>query len=201
MTRSNKTTGLLLAGAVAVAAAGYSVGSQRDDGTAAAAGSGPSTEARFVHARGPREHLSSLADALGVSEEKLRAALDDIRDEAEPKPRRDSRVADLAAAIGVTVRELRQALRAVRPERPGRGHGFDAAALAEELGVAQAKVEEAFDRLREQHEAEHERRFDAFVKALAAKLNLAEDKVRQALEDARPAFGGGGPRDRGPCGP
>jgi lambda repressor-like predicted transcriptional regulator len=256
MTRSTKTTGLLLAGAVAVAAAGYSVGSQFDDGSASAAGSRSSAPARFVHnGGGPGDHLSSLADALGVSQAKLRAALDEIRDETDPKPDRDEHLADLAAAIGVneaqleaaldkldphgdfeadlakelgvtedklrdalrqtrphrpralaralgvTVKELRQAFRAVRPERGDRGHhGFDAAALAKELGVEESKVEEAFDKLRAAHEAEHEQRFDAFVKALAGKLGLSEDKVRAALEDARPDFGRG-PGHHGPGGP
>jgi UDP-N-acetylmuramyl pentapeptide synthase len=65
------------------------------------------------------------------------------------------------------------------------------------MGVEESKLEAAFEKLRAEHEAEHERRRAAFAKALADKLGISAEKVEQELEEA--PFGGRG-RGRGPGG-
>jgi hypothetical protein len=219
MTGSTRRTAAVLGGAVALAAAAYSIGSQAGDGSAAAARSESSNVSSTAPAHfrggGPGEGLSALAEDLGVSEDKLRTALDDLRDEqprdafeatrprrgAAPGRFRGRRAPEraLASELGVSVAKLRAAVRAVRPDRGDRHERGDMSeALAKELGVDAAKVEDAFEQLREKHEAEHESREADFAAALAEKLGVSEDKVADALAAKRPVHGrGGGHRGHG----
>jgi hypothetical protein len=80
---------LVLGIAVSVSGAATS-GSKRDGG------SGNSTQRNGNHLRAPGppgEHLSTLADELGVSQDKLRDALDAVREDLAPpqRPRRGQR--------------------------------------------------------------------------------------------------------------
>jgi len=80
---------LVLGIAVSVSGAATS-GSKRDGGTSERSQRGESR----MHAPGPPgEHLATLAGELGVSEEKLRDALEAVREDAGPKqrPRRGQR--------------------------------------------------------------------------------------------------------------
>ena len=104
--------------------------------------------------------LDRLADRLGVDEDKLRDALDDVRGSL-PQPR-----------------EIRADF---------------AQELATELGTTKAKVEAALERIRAKHEDEFSKRHDALAEALAKKLNLDVDKVKDALELPKPPFGRPGP--------
>ena len=72
----------------------------------------------------------------------------------------------------------------IRPHRPGLAN------LAEELGVTQAQLEAAFEKLRDQKDELR----DEFAKELADRLNLDAAKVQDALDALHP------PRMHGPRG-
>jgi len=153
MTRGKQTTALALAGAVALASGAYALGTQSGDGDASAAptriaapggvpfGHGP----RGFHGGGPRGFgpgvpmFEGLADRLGVSAEKLRAALEDLRTDAH-----DQFAAELATALGIDKAKVSAALEKAKPERPRmRAPRAFARALAQELGISTAKVRAA----------------------------------------------------------
>jgi hypothetical protein len=161
MRNPKQKTAVVVAGAVALASGAYALGSQTD-GNAAAAGDRPAGYAHVRGGPGPRHAfgLDSLADRLGVDEDKLRDALEDVRGTLPGRP------------------EIR---------------GDFAQELADELNTTKAKVEAALDRIRDKHEAEWQKRSDAFAEALAKKLNLDVDKVEDALDAPKPPFGRPGP--------
>ena len=241
MTKGKRTTAFALAGAIALASGAYALGAQADDGSAEAAKTARD-EARFGHGPGPgRPGFDGLADRLGVDEADLRAALEDIgadrKDDAaqrladalgidaakveqafenvrperpaRPRVRRPEALAaalakelglstekvraaieerrghpgdpgDLADELGVSEERLREAFHAVfgkfRPHRPGLAN------LAEELGVTQAQLEAAFEKL---HDQKDELR-DEFARELADRLNLDEERVQDALGALHP---------------
>jgi len=241
MTKGKRTTAFALAGAIALASGAYALGAQADDGSAEAAKTARD-EARFGHGPGPgRPGFDGLADRLGVDEADLRAALEDIgadrKDDAaqrladalgidaakveqafenvrperpaRPRVRRPEALAaalakelglstekvraaieerrghpgdpgDLADELGVSEERLREAFHAVfgkfRPHRPGLAN------LAEELGVTQAQLEAAFEKL---HDQKDELR-DEFARELADRLNLDVAKVQDALDALHP---------------
>ena len=241
MTKGKRTTAFALAGAIALASGAYALGAQADDGSAEAAKTARD-EARFGHGFGPgRPGFDGLADRLGVDEADLRAALEDIgadrKDDAaqrladalgidaakveqafenvrperpaRPRVRRPEALAaalakelglstekvraaiekrrghpgdpgDLADELGVSEERLREAFHAVfgkfRPHRPGLAN------LAEELGVTQAQLEAAFEKLRDQKDELR----DEFARELADRLNLDVAKVQDALDALHP---------------
>src|SRR3954463_3563116 len=97
------TTAVALAGAVAAASGAYALGTQVDDGSAsatqqapatqqpAAAGQATASDRRGAHGGGPRR----LASRLGVTEARLRAALDAVRPQRGDRPDRDALAARL----------------------------------------------------------------------------------------------------------
>src|SRR4051794_33800942 len=104
MTRRTKKTAAALTGAVALASGAYALGSQAGGGAALAGGTTPSaTQPGYgfgpgpgpgFRDRGPGRPLSDLATRLGVSEAKLRAALQDLRPQ-----KREDHLAGLAGAL------------------------------------------------------------------------------------------------------
>ena len=114
--------------------------------------------------RGAR--LSALAQALGVSEARLRDALRSLR------PDRDG------------------------PHGPGAKEGAAATqALADALGVDPARLRAAFDDVAATLRKEMEARRAAFEQQLAQKLGIPVARVRAALPDGPgPGHGPGGPR-------
>ena len=96
-----------------------------------------------------------LADALGVSEQKLRAAFREIRDDIKPSERPD----------GPPTTAEREAHRDQLT-----------AALAEELGLSEAKVEAAFEKVHKAHRAEHR-------EALSERLDAAVDDGKLTQDD------------------
>lgn len=61
--------------------------------------------------------LSALADELGVSESKLRAAMESVRSSATPQPgNEDGMAAALAKELGLSTDKVEAALEAVRPQ-------------------------------------------------------------------------------------
>jgi hypothetical protein len=273
MTRGTRTKALALAGAVALASGAYALGSQAGGGSAAAArspqsapglgvGYGPPPGRRFG---GIRPGLDRLATRLGVSEEALRAALQDVRpkppavranmpqeladalgidiakvqaafDKLAPRMRekgkrterkldahrrdfaaalatqlglttakvekalqaqrgRDRDPGALASALGVTPQKLRQAFAQLWKDHgpPGardriHDHGPATAALAKELGVTQAQLQTAFDKVRAAHEADFAKLRDQFAQKLADRLHIDVAKVKAALADFAPPF-------------
>jgi hypothetical protein len=160
MTTRKQKAALAVTGAVALASGAYALGTQADDGAAAASGSrsgtavagpgsGPDRGVFVHHDPGRPFGLEGLADRLGVDEDKLRDALQDIRS-ALPAPR----------------------------ER----HDDFAKALADELGTTEAKVQAALERVRTKFEQEMKNRQDALAEELAKRLNLDVAKVKKALE-------------------
>lgn len=266
MTRGRQTTALALAGAIALASGAYALGTQADDGSAAAAKAAATPTATpggvpFGHGPrglggpgrpGPgfagRPGFDGLAGKLGVSEAKLRTALEEIA-----KAHRDDFATELANALGIDRAKVEAAFDKLRPKRPDRphvrrpgalaaalakelgistakvraalrshrGHPGDPADLAKELGVTEEKLRDAFhaimDRIRprgpgrpgftglakalgvtqaqldaafEKLRANHEQARDRFAAELAAKLGIDAQKVQDALDDMRP-FGFG----------
>jgi protein-disulfide isomerase-like protein with CxxC motif len=166
----------LLATTAMVGGAGIGVAQAQSDDRPAAPRDGTH------HKRGPSAaQISALAEKLGVSTDRLEAALAAVRPErpaAGRRPKRGDLAADLAKALGVEeakVQEILDANRPARPtQRPARGtrpprpdHSRLIAALASGLGIEQATVKAAFDKLEAARKAEHDARHAAFAAALA----------------------------------
>jgi AraC-like DNA-binding protein len=182
MTRGKQTTALALAGAVALASGAYALGAQADDGNAAAAKSpgaapafagGPGRPG-FGHGfrggpGGPGAAFDSLADRLGVSEAKLRSALEDIA-----KEHRTDFAQKLADTLKIDRAKVDAAFDKLRPKRPDRPRAPEAfaAALAKELGVTTAKVRAAFEKHRNNPTTPTE---------LAKELGVSEQQLHDAF--------------------
>ena len=183
MTRGKQTTALALAGAVALASGAYALGTQADDGSADAAktndrsapglvgfAGGPGRPG-FGHHGGPGfgARFDGLADRLGVTEEKLRAALTDIAEE-----HRDDFATRLADALNIDAAKVREAFENLRPsgpDRPRAPRAF-AAALAKELGVSAAKVRAALEKRRDNPSTPDQ---------LAKDLGVTQEQLRDAF--------------------
>lgn len=139
-----RAAALLAAGAVAGGATAATLSASADD-----SGSGASATAGAGEGRGPGGHgrggahvdTAALAKALGVSEDELAGALDAVRDEL--KPDAADRPADGERPEPPT-----------EAEREERSAAF-AKALADELGIDEAKVSDALETLRTAARTEH----------------------------------------------
>jgi hypothetical protein len=202
MTPRTKKTAVALSGALVLASGAYALGTQARDGAALAGGS-TSPSARITGHNGPGpggpRDLSGIADRLGVTQAKLRAALEDLRPDlrARKDEHQDALAKALASELGLDAAKVTAALekfhgdrKIVRRERRGdRLQRFDDA-LAAKLGIDAAKVRSAFDSLRP---GPDRRVGKPALAALAKKLGVSEDKLRSALDDLRPRR-----RPRGP---
>jgi hypothetical protein len=207
MTPRTKKTAAALTGALVLASGAYALGSQAGDGSALAGSGSNATNLRgagFGYGPGrlhPR--FESLADQLGVSEAKLRDALEAVRDERKARHDdvRAAVVKALANELGISEAKVEAALGKrveVRKggrklERDGRlGDLRDAFAkqLAGKLGVDAAKVRSALDELR------HDRTHPGDLGDVATKLGVSEAKLRAALADLRPRPGRFGKPER-----
>jgi hypothetical protein len=209
MTPRTKNTAAAVTGALVLASGAYALGTQTGDGTALAGGKptpakagAPGPGHRFG---GPRD-LSGIAAQLGVTEAKLRAALEDLRPDrgAKHDEHQDELAKALASELSLDQAKVAAALeklhgnrKVVRRERRGdRLQRFDEA-LAAKLGIDAAKVRSAFDSLKP---GPGRPAAKPDLADLATKLGVSEDKLRSALGDLRP----GGPGFRhhgGPGGP
>jgi biotin operon repressor len=208
---------------VALASAGFAIGSQQDDGSAGAAGSeGPGAGERVIHFRGgpggpggPGARFGDLAERLGVSEADLRKALEELRPAGDPK---DELAAALAQSLNLDQAKVEEALAGLHGSHERRheeARGEFAAALAEELGLEAGAVEAALDKVkpgpprrpRPGRRLPRPPRPDALIGDLAAELGVSRVKLRAALRAVRPdigpgrGHGGPGPGHRGPGGP
>jgi biotin operon repressor len=175
----------------AVAATVASAGADRDVVEPAAFPGPPGARGAAIRARvaGPCRggppfgpDLEGLADKLGVSQAKLRAALRDVRPSGPP-PRfhRSGRPGqDLAAALGVSESKLRAALESIRHDRRGDRENFPKA-LADALGIEESKVRDALEKLHADREAQHEKMRDEFAGKLADALGIPKSRVLDAL--------------------
>lgn len=193
MTRGKQTTALALAGAVALASGAYALGTQVDGGAAEAAKSSDAGPRGF----GPRGFggpgrpgighrfgLDNLATRLGVEEDKLRSALEDIA-----KTHRQDFAQRLADALKIDRAKVEQAFENIRPKRPDRPRAPRAlaAALAKELGIPVAKVRAALNERRGHPSGPSD---------LAQDLGVSEEKLREAFHAVM-----GKIRPRGPSRP
>jgi transcriptional regulator with XRE-family HTH domain len=184
MRNGTKKTTAALAGAVVLASAGYAFGSQAGNGSATAA-SGTSTTAEKP--RPPRGE-ADLAQRLGVSEDKLRTALEAVRaaEKAKGGPGAEHTAA-LAKALGLSTEQVQQAMDKLRDTE----RDAFAAALAKELGVDAAKVKTALEKLRPERGPGGPREA---LGSIASELGVSEAKLRDALRTVRPGPGGRGRR-------
>jgi hypothetical protein len=214
MTPRTKKTAAALSGALVLASGAYALGSQTGDGQALAGqnanaarqggygfGYGPGP-GKHGFRGGPRQDLADAAKKLGVSQDKLLAALKNLRDDRKGKidDLRDAFAQALAKQLGIPESKVESALDKRAGDRQGgrklkrdgrRGDMRAALAkqLAAKLGTTEAKVRAALDA---QHKAGLPGPPD--LSALATKLGVSEAKLRDALQSLRPGPGGPGPR-------
>jgi hypothetical protein len=175
------------------------------------AGSGPGRGAPGHGPGGlPSDALASIAKTLGVTTEQLQAALDAARPTGQPDRGRADLAAELAGALNADAAKIQSILEANRPTapsgdrgdrrdgpgpgpgdrpgggRPGPDHGALVAALAKGLGLDEATVKAALDKLAASHEAEHAARETALYAAIAKSLGVDASAVQQAFEAVCP---------------
>jgi Clp amino terminal domain, pathogenicity island component len=215
MTPRSKKTAAALSGALVLASGAYALGTQTGDGTALAGDKTTSSAGRPAGAPpgpgrpgGPRD-LSGIAAQLGVTEAKLRAALEDLSPDrgAKKDDHQDALAKALATELGLDQAKVTAALekfhgnrKVVRRDRHGdRLNRFDDA-LAAKLGIDAAKVRSAFDALKP---GPNRRAEKPALADLAKQLGVTEDKLRSALQDLRPGPRPGrpGPGFKRPGGP
>jgi hypothetical protein len=147
------------------------------------------------HGPGGHADLAAVAQKLGVTEAKLRSALDAARPADDHKDRGDW-AAGLAKALGVETANVQQILDANRPQpdagRGPRDHGRldDSAlvgALAKGLAKSEAQVRSALIQAEQAHQAERTARESAMYAAVAKALGKDAAAVKAAFETARPA--------------
>ena len=128
-----------------------------------------------------RDDLSkALADALGISVDKVNAAFDEIKD-----GHKNRFAAQLANELGVEAADVEAALEKLANDRPESPGDFTEA-LAAELGVDAAQVEDALEALRPRPGArppgDHR---GAPLRKLAAALDVTRAELRKALREVR----------------
>jgi hypothetical protein len=128
-----------------------------------------------------RDDLSkALADALGISVDKVNAAFDEIKD-----GHKNRFAAQLANELGVEAADVEAALEKLANDRPDSPGDFTEA-LAAELGVDAAQVEDALEALRPRPGArppgDHR---GAPLRKLAAALDVTRAELRKALREVR----------------
>lgn len=144
--------------------------------------------------RGGHVDTAALATTLGVTEAKLRSALEATRPaKGDRDAGRGDRAAAIAKALGEPEADVQAVLEANRPARGDRGPGAAKpdrtaliAALAKAFDVSTAKATTAVAAAEKAHRAQHDARDAAMATALAEELGLDVTKVTSALEAARP---------------
>lgn len=123
---------------------------------------------------------SSLANALGISADKVNGAFAQIEDSHKTRF-----AAKLASELGLETAQVKAALEKLASDRPGDPGDF-AEALAAELGVEVAKLEDALDALRPDPGARHHGRHGAApLRQLASALDVSRAELRKALREVR----------------
>lgn len=170
-----RATGLVAAGVVVGGILAGTLGAQAaDNGSKADAAPGMAMHAQHRGPGGPGGG-EDLADALGVSKERLRAAFEAIHDDLKPADRRADGPPTAA-------------------ERTARRDKMTAA-LANELGLSEEKVEAAFKKVHQAHAAERRELLSDRLDAAVKDGKLSDDDKASVLKafDAG-VLGGPGPR-------
>lgn len=142
-----RAAALLAAGAVAGGVTAASLSASAADGTDTSSDASSATAGERGpggpggHGRGGFMDAEALAEALGVSEDELRDALEAVRDEIRPDP--GGRPADGERPTPPT-----------DEERAEREAAF-VTALAKELGLQESKVSDALETVQAARQAEH----------------------------------------------
>src|SRR3954471_2050988 len=173
MTPKVKNTAIVLGGAVALSSAAYALGAQSGGGNAqAVAGTSASSSTTMVAATStparPRFRRGGFGPGCAG-------------------PGLDA----LATKLGVSTAALRGALDAARADLPKPDPAAREKALADALGVSQAKVQAAVGKLR----PGRDQRLDGLAKELAGQLGVPESTVTAAFDKLR-ASGPPRPGDR-----
>jgi transcriptional regulator with XRE-family HTH domain len=124
------------------------------------------------------EFTNKLADALGVSADKVKAAFDGLRQRHE-----DRFAGRLADALGADVDDVKAALEALKDDRPVPFGDF-AQKLADELGLDEADVRAALMEIRPLHGGPHPRPAMP-LRQLASALDVSRDDLRKAFRELR----------------
>lgn len=96
-------------------------------------------------------------------------------------------LAQIAKTLGVTTDQLQSALESARPTAaPEDRRGAFAEELAAALGIDEARVEAALEKIAADHEADRGTRKTALFDAIAKSLGLDATAVQKAFEAARP---------------
>jgi transcriptional regulator with XRE-family HTH domain len=159
---------------------------------------------RRKHSEMDEALAEALADELGLEASAVSSALEKVGPpRAARRPGPPSRRAinrfhrRLARELGVSKRRLRNALEDARPERffgPGRGDRDEQLQeLADALGVSKEQLESAMEEVRTQMEERWQERHDEFVNALAERLDIPVERVREAFPGPPMGMGGGPP--------
>jgi predicted transcriptional regulator len=126
------------------------------------------------------EFASALAQALGISADKVNEAFAQIEDS-----RKTRFATKLANELGLEASQVKAALEKLADDRPADPSEF-AEALANELGVEVEKVEDAFDALRPEPGAKRRDTHRAEpMRELASALDVTRAELRKALKELR----------------
>jgi len=163
-------------------------GNRRDDFAAALAKAlGISTDKVTaaldkVHKKQEARFATRLADALNADTEKVQATLDKLMN-GTPRPP-DEFAQALADELGVDVSDVRKALLETRPDRRARErhHAMPLRELASVLGVDRADLRKALREMRAGAEKGREQHPQALAKFLADRFGLSADDVTKALD-------------------
>ena len=195
--RTRKLAAVIGAATVASTAA-FAIGTQVN-GQAVAGGLMSAAGERSMDRGGRGPDVSALATKLGVSIERLQAALEKTRP-ALPQDggrRGGDKAAALAKELSVSTERVEQAMRTAFERGSGRpDEAAFAKSLASSLKLDEAKVRSALAKARSAHEAEHAAQRKQMSAALAKELGISADKVEAAFASLpRPERGSrpGGP--------
>jgi transcriptional regulator with XRE-family HTH domain len=130
------------------------------------------------HADRRDEFAQQLADALGISADKVKSGLDALRQRHE-----DRFATRLAEALGVDAGKVKDALDKLKDERPAPFGDF-AQRLADELGVDASDVRSALMESQRLHGGPHRHR-DMPLRQLAAALDVSRADLRAAIGELR----------------
>jgi biotin operon repressor len=139
-----------------------------------------------LHRQREEGFAAVLAKALGADVDKVSAALDKLKDDGPMRP--GDFAQRLADELGLDVSDVRAALMEIRPPLPGPHHRHDMPLkqLATALGVSRAELRAAFRELRSSAESEWQQHQKELAQFLADRFKLDVNKVEDALAATAP---------------
>ena len=139
-----------------------------------------------LHQQREQGFAAQLANALGADVDDVRAALEKLKGDGPMRP--GDFAQRLADELGLDVSDVRGALLELRPSLPAprRAHAMPLKQLAAALGVSRAELRAGFRELRRGAENEWQRHQKELAQFLADRFNLDADKVLDALAATAP---------------